>query len=368
MAEAPKLKDYFTPQVITEIGERFAATAPGFDVDRFCQAVLSNGWDDLTFTARTGRVGDVLWDQLGRDPLIALQHIEAVLPDELGDPEGALTEGFWMWPLGDLIAAHTVDHPDAALTTIEALTRRFTGEFAVRPFLARYPETLDRVEAWATSDNEHVRRLASEGTRPRLPWATRLTLPLERILPILATLRRDRSRYVQRSVANHLNDLAKDNGERIVSLLEEWHAEDVPETTWIVRHAMRNHLKDGDPRVLALFGYQPADAAVGDLTVTPETVAVGQTVTIDFTLTTGATAPQRIMVDLVVGYRKANGSVGPKVFKFRDFELAAAATEPCTRSLAMVERSTRKLHPGHHTVAVRVNGADLAETTFELTT
>ncbi len=367
MSEAPKLKDYLTPEVITETGERFRSVHQPFDVKGFSAAVLADGWADLTFTNRTKRIANALWDTLGLEVEPALEVVTAVLPDELGDPEGVLNDGFWMWPLGDLIAAYAVDHPDAAFDAIEALTKRFTGEFAIRPFLDRYPEALDRVDQWAQDPNEHVRRLASEGTRPRLPWASRLDLPLDRVLAVLSSLRRDESLYVRRSVANHLNDLAKDHSDQIVTLLEAWHAEDVPETTWIVRHAMRNHLKNGDPRVLALFGYQPPEVEVAGMAISPETVAIGQSVAIGFDVVSTHSKPQKLMIDLVVGYQKANGSIGPKVFKFKDFELDSAATESCTKKLDLVVRSTRKLYPGEHSVTVRVNGTDLATASFELT-
>lgn len=366
MADAPKLKDYFTPEVIADTGERIRTVHPSFDVTAFSEAILATGWNELTFTARSRRIADALWSGIALDVEPTLDVLIAALPSELDDPEGVLNEGFWLWPFGDAIAAYAVDHLDAGLDACEALTKCFTSEFAVRPFLARYPEALDRVARWAEDPSEHVRRLASEGTRPRLPWATRLELPVDSILAVLSTLRADPSLYVRRSVANHLNDLAKNDSDRIVTLLESWHAEDVEVTTWIVRHAMRNHLKQGDPRVLALFGYQQAKVSVTSLAVTPPAVPIGESVTIGFDLVEEAGQAQKLMVDLVVGYVKANGTVSPKVFKFKDFELEAGATESCTKKLDMLVRSTRALYPGEHTITVRVNGADLASTSFDL--
>lgn len=367
MADAPKLKDYFDAELVRETGMRVKRVEPTFDVERFVSEAVGDDWGPLSLTERSRRIADALWETLGVGVVETLDVLVSVLPEELDDPEGVLNNGFWMWPLSDLIATYAVDHPGPALDASEELTKRFTAEFAIRPFLARYPETLDRVDQWVEHPSEHVRRLASEGTRSRLPWATRLELPVERVLRVLSALRRDESLYVRRSVANHLNDLAKDDSDRIVSLLEEWHAEGVPETTWIVRRAMRNHLKNGDARVMALFGYEPAEVDVVDLRVDPGVVDIGDSTTIEFDLSERAGRDQKLMVDLVVGYVKANGSVGPKVFKFKDFELAADATESYRRKLDMVVRSTRKLYPGIHSVTVRVNGADLATTTFELT-
>ncbi len=371
MADAPKLKDYFTAEVINQIGERIRSVHAPFDVDAFVHGVFmadgpGSSWDAATFTERSRRIADVLWTGIGLEVVPALEVLVAALPDELDDPEGALNQGFWLWPFGDAIAAHAVDERDAGLDACEALTKCFTSEFAVRPFLARYPEALDRVAHWAQDRNEHVRRLASEGTRPRLPWATRLNLPIDQVIAVLHELRADPSLYVRRSVANHLNDLAKVDSDRIVTLLESWHAEGVEETTWIVRHAMRNHLKQGDPRVLAMFGYATAEVEIIGLTVAPASVAIGDSVTIAFDLSEQAGRPQKLMVDLVIGYVKSNGSVSPKVFKFKDFELAAGISQACSKRLDMVVRNTRALYPGQHSVTVRVNGADLASAPFEL--
>lgn len=366
MSEAPKLKDYLTRDVLVETGRRVKGVHPDFDIDRFVTEALADDWEDLTFTNRTKQIADAMWTVLDLEVEPALAVVEAILPEELDDPEGVLNDGFWMWPLGDLIAKYAVDHFEAGLQATEALTKRFTGEFAIRPFLAKYPETLDRVEQWTQDESEHVRRLASEGTRSRLPWASRLDLPLDRVLGILSALRADESLYVRRSVANHLNDLAKDHSDLIVSLLEDWYAEDVPETTWIVRHAMRNHLKNGDQRVLKLFGYDQADVTLDGLGISPQAAAIGESVLITFDLVENTGEAQKLMIDLVIGYVKANGSSGPKVFKFKDFELAAGATESCSRKLDMIVRSTRKLYPGTHSVTVRVNGADIGTASFEL--
>lgn len=366
MAEAPKLKDYFTVDVVRSTGERVGSVHPGFDMAAFVDAAIGADWDDLAFTERSRRIGDALWHTLGLEVEPGLDVITALLPAELDDPEGVLNNGFWMWPLGHIIGTYAVDHLEAGLDACEALTKRFTSEFAVRPFLARYPEAMRRVRQWADDPSEHVRRLASEGTRPRLPWATRLALPVDEVLDVLTVLKADDSRYVRTSVANHLNDLAKDDSDRIVSLLEAWHAEDVAETTWIVRRAMRNHLKNGDPRVLALFGYGTADVTVRDLAVTPTSLSIGESVTIAFDLDENRGRDQKLMVDLVVGYVKANGKPSPKVFKFKDFELGAGASESCRKKLEMVNRSTRALYPGTHSVTVRVNGSDLATTHFDV--
>lgn len=367
MSEAPKLKDYFGQEQVVGIGRRIAAVTEGFDEAAFVEAALVADWEDLSLTQRSQAIADALWSTLSLPATEALEVLTAALPPELDRAEGVLNESFWLWPFGDLIATYAVDELDAGLAACRELTKRFTGEFAIRPFLRRYPEALERIASWTADDNEHVRRLVSEGSRPRLPWATRLDLPIEPVLKILGRLRADPSPYVRRSVANHLNDLAKDDPDRIVSLLEGWHAEGVEETTWIVRHALRNHLKGGDPRVMTLFGYGVPEVDVTGLCVDPANVRIGDSASAVFDLTSTADRPQDLHVDLVIGYVKANGSRSPKVFRFRTLELGAGQTEACSRRLDFVHRSTRKLYPGEHTLAVRVNGSDLASTSFALT-
>ena len=366
MTEAPKLKDHFDRELVVGIGHRVAAVSDGFDEALFVEAALSENWEDLSLTQRSRAIADALWSTLSLPATEALEVVTAALPPELDGSEGVLNGGFELWPFGDLIATYAVDELDAGLEACRELTKRFTAEFAIRPFLERYPEALERVASWTEDENEHVRRLVSEGSRPRLPWATRLDLPIEPVLEMLRRLRTDPSPYVRRSVANHLNDLAKDDPDRIISLLERWHAEGVDETTWIVRHALRNHLKAGDPRVMALFGYGVPEVSIVGLRIDPATVRIGDSASVAFRLVSMVDRPQSLHVDLVIGYMKANGRLSPRVFKFRTFELGAGQTEACSKRFSFAHRSTRKLYPGEHTLAVRVNGSDLASTSFDL--
>ncbi len=371
MADAPKLKDYFTDDVVRGIGDRLAKHQKSFDVDVFVQRVLvpagQQPFVDLEFIARSQRIADGIDHVAALEPVALFDLLTRSLPPELDGTDDILNGGFSLWPYGELIARHGAAFPVEGLAAAYELTKRFTGEFAIRPILATSPDALATVASWATDPNEHVRRLASEGTRPRLPWAQRLALPVDEIIAMLTQLRADSSLYVRKSVANHLNDLAKDHPDRIIKLLADWHSEGVAETQWIVRHALRNHLKDGTPEALAIFGYKPPKVDVVDLAVTPAGVAMGESVAVDFVLRSKAPRKQLLMIDLVMGYVKANGSISPKVFKFRELTLAPKADEPATKRFDMMVRSTRKLYPGTHTLTVRVNGADLATTSFELT-
>ena len=371
MSDAPALRDYFTREILEVIGGRIEAVHAAFDVGRFVDSAWAPAdgpvFESLTFTERSVRIAEAVNGELGLDPVEMMDVLVRSLPEELPQADGALNEGFLLWPFGDMIRLYGTNHLDEGLQACYELTKRFTSEFAIRPFLADYPKALDRIGAWTDDPSEHVRRLVSEGTRPRLPWAVRLDLPIDDVLSILERLRADPSPYVRKSVANHLNDLTKVDRDLILDLAERWHATEVDETQWIVRHALRNELKAGNPRALAIFGYGEPDVDVSPLTVEPASVAIGDSVEISFDVTSRATSPQRVMIDLIVGYQKANGKISPKVFKFRDIELGAGATERCTKRLDMVVRSTRTLYVGGHSVTVQINGQQFGEASFELT-
>ena len=370
MADAPKLKDYFTKDVVRGIGERLAEHTTSFDTDAYVKRVMKPpgepAFAELEFTARSRRIADAIDEVAGLEPVALFELLTQSLPPELDGTDDTLNDGFSLWPYGELIARHGADYPVEGLEASLELTKRFTGEFAIRPILAASPEALTTVASWASDPNEHVRRLASEGTRPRLPWAQRLSLPVDEIIAMLTELRADKSLYVRKSVANHLNDLAKEHPDRIIKLLAGWYKEGVEETQWIVRHALRNHLKDGTPAALAIFGYKPPKVDIVDLRVTPAKVAIGESVTAEFTIRSAKASDQLLMIDLVMGYVKANGSTAPKVFKFRELTVAGKSEEAVSKRFDMMVRSTRKLYPGTHTLTVRANGADLATTSFEL--
>jgi len=371
MADAPKLKDYFTIDVVRDIGDRLAAHHNSFDVDRFVDLVMAppegDPFDELEFTARSRRIADGIEAVADLEAPALFDLLTASLPPELDDTDSTLNDGFMLWPWGEVIGRHGADYPEEGLDACYELTKRFTSEFAIRPILAEHPATLTRLADWTEDSNEHVRRLVSEGTRPRLPWAKRLVLPLEQVLEILTTLRADSSLYVRKSVANHLNDLAKDHPDQIIKMLADWHKEGNEHTSWIVRHALRNHLKDGTPAALAIFGYAPPKVDLADMTAAPVEVPIGDTVTASFELRSKAKKAQLLMIDIVMGYQKANGSTSPKVFKFRELTLDPGETLQLQKKFDMVIRTTRKLYPGPHTIAIRINGVDLAEAAFELT-
>jgi 3-methyladenine DNA glycosylase AlkC len=256
------------------------------------------------------------------------------------------------------------DHRDRALDLLEAATQRFSMEFYIRPFLNRWPdETLVRLDRWVGHDNYHVRRLVSEGTRPRLPWAANIALDPLIPLRFLDALHADPTRYVTRSVANHMNDLTRHAPDRVVRHLRDWRqaGRQAPkEMDWITRHALRTAVKRGETGALALLGYDPDRDVSVDLSLTPDPVAIGDALQIEVTLM--ADEPLPVMVDYRIRFHRPNGRYGEKVFKLTTADLQPGV--PMTLSKAHKLKgsaSTFTLHPGPHRVTIQVNGRDRAE-------
>lgn len=330
---------------------------------------IADRLDGATLTGRVALLRDALLAELPADWPAFAALVRRALDDER-------FAGWLIWPVGDAVAARALGHDDPAafdegLDVLAALTPRLTSEFALRPFLAAdLDRTLAAARRWADHPDEHVRRLASEGTRPRLPWAPRVRALLARpeaTIPILDALRGDSAERVRRSVANHLGDLAKDHPDLAVATAARWLERPDASTPWVVRHGLRALVKAGHPGALALQGYAPPDAIdVRGPRLAEAVVAIGGRLAFSAELVNRGAAPARLMVDYVIHYRTARGGASAKVYKLatRTLEPGETATLHATRSFA--PRTTRRLHPGPHAVELQVNGRRFGAVAFEL--
>jgi 3-methyladenine DNA glycosylase AlkC len=251
------------------------------------------------------------------------------------------------------------------------LTKRFTAEASIRPFIAKDPErTLTRLREWVRDTNPHVRRLVSEGTRLRLPWAPRvpwLEQHPEHVLSLLEMLKDDAASVVRRSVANNLNDLGKLHPGLLMQTCESWLKNASPERRELVEHALRSAVKRGVPEALGLLGYgQNASVAVERVRITPRRVAIGRRISIDFTLRSRSRDQQNVLVDLAVHFVKANGRPAPKVFKLKRVALPARGRVELSTSVSLAVHTTRKPRPGRHAVDVIVNGKAMPVGAFQV--
>jgi 3-methyladenine DNA glycosylase AlkC/plastocyanin len=331
----------------------------GFDRPGFEREVMERLLE-LELKQRIAWIAEVLDRHLPDDFGAAADAIEASLPPPL-DPTRTDDDfgDFIFAPFGHWVAEHGLDHPDRALRCLHALTMRFSMEDAVRAFLRHDPDgTLAVLERWVDDDNYHVRRLVSEGTRPRLPWSGRVSLPPDRVMGLLDRLHADNTRYVTRSVANHLNDVAKDDPDRVLDTLSRWRAaarQRPDELAWLTRHALRTLIKAGHRDTLTFLGYRPDPPVAVSLELTTPTVTIGEA--LRFEVTVEATAPAPLIVDYVIDFRKANGATAPKTFKLKTVELAAGQTVTWAKTHRLRgDATTYRLHPGDHRITVQVNG------------
>jgi 3-methyladenine DNA glycosylase AlkC len=342
-------KDEISSQLVDALAGEMRRAWPEFPHERFV-AAATDGLERLELLARVSQLARALGECLPE----SFAEGAAVLDRAL---DSASLTGWMTLACNEYVATYGIDEPELALPLLARLTSRFSSEFAIRPFIERHPEiTFGYLRRWTEDPDEHVRRLVSEGTRPRLPWASQLRSLRADPRPSIELLDRlagDGSEYVRRSVANHLNDVAKDHPDLAIAVGRRWKEAGAD---WVVRHGMRSLVKQGDPRALALLGYDP-DAAIAlqELTVTPERVSVGGTVELAFTLMADD-APVSVMVDYRVHHAGARATRSAKVFKLATRTLDPAIPQRITRRHTFRDVSVRRIHPGPHLVEIQVNG------------
>ncbi len=356
---APELRTFFDRALATSLADEIAAAAPDFDRERFV-ALAAEGLEPLSLSERAARFADAMRATLPGGFPERIAVLLASLPEPAG-PEGEASVGmapFRYWPHVVLVATDGLEHFDLAMEAQHAITQRFTCEFSLGRFVEREPErALEVLRRWARDPSPHVRRLVSEGTRPRLPWGKRLAVFRDDpapLLELLALLRDDPSETVRRSVANHLNDLSKEHPERIVALCAAWLT---PARRPLVAHALRTLVKKGHPGALAVLGAgDPARIEVLSASL-PGEVTIGGTAPVVVTIRSTADEPQRLVLDLAVDFVKADGRARPKVFKGAVVDLAPGATTTLRRTISLRVHTTRTPYPGRHAVGLLANGA-----------
>jgi 3-methyladenine DNA glycosylase AlkC len=361
---AEPFKNYVDRNAVERLASAISAVHPSFAKADFVRAA-TRGLEPLELKARVKHVAAALREALPAEWRAALAILVAVMP-EAKPPEDGLNGGFWLWPVLQVVEDHGLDDPAASLAALRLMTPSFSAEFAIRPLIARAPEVAwPALRSWVTDPDPHVRRLVSEGSRPRLPWGARLQDSVSdpsRGLELLERLVDDPSPYVRRSVANHLGDVAKDHPDLAVALAKRW-LDEAPSREELVRHGLRALLKAGRPDALALFGHDRVHVDVSDLAVTPR-VRVGDKVEITAKLRAGEAA--HVRVDVVWSWPGARGGWSSKTFRGADRELAAGETWEFRYRLPTKPVTTRPTRPGTHRITLRVLGHDVGPASFEL--
>ena len=365
------MKDGLARPAIDRIAAALETVHPPFKSGAFKRRAMK-GLGNLELKDRVGHIIGALGHHLPDAFPEAARILKRIPPIwDFGDPEDSLAS-FAAWPLTDYVAARGGEHPRLALTALKKLTRLFSAEFAIRRFLLEHPDlTYGTLDAWSRDRDEHVRRLVSEGTRPRLPWGVQLKPAIAdpaRGLALLEGLKDDPSLYVRRSVANHLNDVAKDHPDTCVAVCRRWLKGADESRRWIIRHATRTLVKAGRPDVFPLLGYtENPRLKISRLELDRDAIRLGESITFSASIQSNASRRQRFVVDYAVHHQKANGQQTPKVFKLLDLELAAGETRSLAKTHAIRPITTRRYHSGPHAVELLINGKSVAKAEFHLT-
>lgn len=370
MSEESKLfKDvFFKAGFIDEFGDALTHVMHGFDKKAFVANVFDKDWGSKELKQRVRHITSVLHTVLpGHFPDAA--RVIAQLVAHLHQEVKAVSFGYMCLP--EYIEIYGLGYYKESMTAMEEVTKFMSCEFAVRPFIVKYSDKMmKQMMAWAKHKHPRVRRLATEGCRPRLPWA--MALPAFKkdpsaILPILEQLKADEDIWVKKSVANNLNDISKDNPEIALSVIKSWKG-DNQHTNWIIKHASRTLLKQGHAELMELFGFKK-DRTVkldGFKIHTPK-VKMGKELVFSFDVSNGSREQKMIRLEYGMYYNRANGSLSKKVFKISEREYKAGETYSVIRKQSFKPITTRKYYPGLHKVSIIVNGHEMMDAEFSLT-
>ncbi|MCI0607953.1 MAG: DNA alkylation repair protein, partial [Anaerolineae bacterium] len=340
-----QVRDVFNENVVNQLAESLARAWRGFDARAFRESILSK-LKSLTFSERNNLIRDTLWEHLPKDYSLALAIILKALPPELPTCEVTGYGGFIVLPQNEFVAKYGLDYYDLSMQALYKMTKRFTAEGAIRPFLQKYPEqTLAILSDWAEDNNCHVRRLVSEGTRPRLPWTMQLKPFIENprpVLELLEKLKTDPELMVRRSAANNLNDIAKDHPDLVVKTLKRWKKLDDEGTHWLIRHAARTLVKQGNKDVLAVLGFDSKiEITVSKIQLDKPIVKMGGDLSFSFEIKSKSKQAQNLVIDYIIHHVKANGKLAPKVFKLTKKKLKAGETLHISKRHSFRPISTR---------------------------
>lgn len=365
-------KNAFNKNLISTMADAIQQVWPAFNKTDFISMSLKD-LETLELKQRSQQITAALTKALPSD----FEQAARILVDSLNahyDQDGSNSQpgmaGWGVMPIADYIGQQGLEHFELGMDALKDITKHFSSEFGIRYFILHGPEwALSIMTTWTSSPDHHIRRLVSEGTRPRLPWAMQLPVFIENpqpLIPLLEALKDDGEEYVRRSVANNLNDIAKDHPDLVADIAEQWLIDASTERKKLVKHACRTLLKSGHPKVLRIFGYgQPLLKGISIEMHTPE-VRLGASV--EFTLCLGSASKQNqpLMIDYIVHHQKSNGQTSPKVFKWKTVTLKKGGQLVATKKHTIKRITTRKYYSGKHSIEIMVNGVSVGKDEFIL--
>lgn len=362
------LKDIYSPSFYHFFSDVAETVLPSFDRKKFTREIFIRDWKQLELKQRMRHTSIVLHQFLDKDFNKAARQIEEITSRLQQQKTTENTLGFMFLP--DYIEIYGLNHFPAAVHAMERVTPFISCEFAVRPFILKYPDAmLQQMLAWSKHKNQHVRRLSSEGSRPRLPWAMgipELKKNPKRILPLLENLKNDPSEYVRRSVANCLNDISKDHPALVIETAKKWSGISA-ETNAIIKHGSRTLLKQGHPEILQHFGLSNhAKLAVSGFEITTPRVRIGGDLLFTFTVKNAGNKEQLVRLEYAIHYLRQNGQHAKKVFKISERILQPKETLNMQKKQSFRIITTRKFYKGPQKLSVILNGQEKASGAFTL--
>lgn len=363
----PQIKDIYSVKFYEHFGSVAATVLPQFDRQLFKNLIFIPEFDQMEWKQRMKHTTVVLHHFLPNSFPEAVGFIQQIIEKLRQKLVGEDMLAYMFFP--DYIETYGQEDFKTSVKAFEFVTQFISCEFAVRPFIIRYSDKmLTEMVKWSLHKSPKVRRLASEGSRPRLPWA--MALPAlksnpEPILPILENLKNDPSEYVRRSVANNLNDIAKDHPDIVLEIARKWKAGS-KETAAIVKHGSRTLLKKGNLEILAYFGLEHANIAVAGFEVITPKVSIGEYLQFKFVITNLNDHAKTVRIEYAIHYLKANGTWSKKMFKISERFLLPDQKLDIDRKQSFKPITTKKFYAGMHRVSIVINGKESEAKNFEL--
>ncbi len=367
MAEA--LKNMYNKAFFDSFVKEMQVVYTKFDQKRFIDAIYdsNSNWDELELKERMRHIAVTLEKFLPEKYKVQAEILVALVRHMRAKTDAEMIFEYMFVP--DFIEVFGMDDYEASIFAMEEITQFASCEFSIRPFIVKYSQTMDQLMKWTDHKDYRVRRLASEGCRSRLPWA--MALPEFKkdptpVLPILEKLKNDPTDFVYRSVANNLNDISKDNPETTLELCEKWIGK-TKNTDWVVRHACRGLLKEGNARALSLFGYSDIHKVyVTEFSLNESSVAIGDDITFRLAIKNISDVRKKLRLEYNVYFMKSNGKQAPKIFKISEVQLDPGKAIGYAKKHSFKLISTRKYYTGAHRIAVVLNGIELDSLDFEV--
>ena len=358
---AELLKNYFNKELVNKLANEICLNHNAFNKNKFIKNVFNNEWEDLELKERMRHIVICLHNGFGLNYKDEIRILKIVAP-KFNDFSAML--------FPDFVEVYGLENYGISIPALGFFTQHSSSEFAIRRFIIKYPDkTIKQMLLWSKHKNFHVRRLASEGSRPRLPWS--IALPEFKkdptlVLPILENLKNDESEYVRKSVANNLNDISKDNPDVVLGFVERWIGK-TKNTDWILKHGSRTLLKKGNEKALSLFGIKNnVNVKVSNFLIEKPKIKIGDSNYFSFKIKLEEKEDRIIRIEYFIYFIKSNGKPSRKIFKISESKLAHGTTKSIRKKHNFKDLTTRKHYHGIHKIALVVNGKEVAENEFEL--